>query len=478
MSRRQNLRSVRVLPLRNSTKTASKLSTPPTSHEGPEMSPTIPSSKPPLTRVSSFKLSFNQGKTPASSQDALTRKLSRHFPMTEREKPVLRISTDSPKEVCEPIGRPLTADEPNSSISPQTMSQPVAAAATSEEGSGKLWGLIRKMSHSVIRDRLQSPSSTEQPMPPGHRPSVVLPPLPSSAIPLPHRHLSGREAAKAARRPSSTRRQSSNNNTTPLCTPSEREGSNCLADPPSPARSSASSYGDVLITASIARKSLGLEGVDVEISKSATHESSRIKTVGSASTSGVDEHAEKPAVLVLQVSDDWHEHSPSASPLVPSFSTAGAVNQFGPEAVSAMARDWDRDPVSQDPLPPSKGHLSNSTPGPPLHTPVGSALPKELKDRFWAAFSPRKSVDITRIPSIISKDLVQIRRRTKSLDKGPAIPETTATSGELSIPSKAITEKERVDRWEELLLKSDRAGGTIHATVTPLSLRSLTPVSS
>jgi len=144
------------------------------------------------------------------------------------------------------------------------------------------------------------------------------------------------------------------------------------------------------------------------------------------------------------------------SPIIPAFSTEDTVNNFClPPAVSIGMSEFGIVPGGEAPPRPkrsSRRHptaldLTETSPSPGPRT--GPTTPHKF----------------SALPTLTVVD----HSTTSSTRRGEASPSSSKNSSQspltyraISSPRTALTEKEKADKWEDLLERSARAGGTLH----------------
>lgn len=169
--------------------------------------------------------------------------------------------------------------------------------------------------------------------------------------------------------------------------------------------------------------------------------------------------------------DSISSHSRPASPPIPSFSTTDPINAFSPKSPN----DGDKRPVLSVPLPefgqppPPRPTRSSLRPGrnssgrspstPSVSSPRTTTDEDESteRDRNRASSGAHSNASTTK-PRPRSNSFGSTPRRT---EQSPA--RSPLTFRELSSPRRApLSEKEKADKWDDLLERSARAGGTLH----------------
>ncbi|KAJ7135010.1 hypothetical protein C8R43DRAFT_956219 [Mycena crocata] len=119
----------------------------------------------------------------------------------------------------------------------------------------------------------------------------------------------------------------------------------------------------------------------------------------------------------------------SQTPSIPEFSTAAPINAFAARKLASTAG------ITES-FGPSQGRRSTS------ETQAQDQFPSQSTDNASTARQKR------------------IQQRSTSLPR--VVPEPLTFRGMSEKPGQALTEKEKADRWDDLLERSERAGGTIH----------------
>ncbi|EGN95327.1 hypothetical protein SERLA73DRAFT_187630 [Serpula lacrymans var. lacrymans S7.3] len=159
-----------------------------------------------------------------------------------------------------------------------------------------------------------------------------------------------------------------------------------------------------------------------------------------------------------------------ASPPIPSFSTTDPINAFSPKS----AKDGDKRPVLSLPLPefgqsppprPTRSSLrpgrnqvrSPSTPSPSSHKTAEDEDESTGLNRNRASSGAHSNASTTK-QRPRSNSFGSTPRKT---EQSPA--RSPLTFRELSTPRRApLSDKEKADKWDDLLERSARAGGTLH----------------
>lgn len=162
------------------------------------------------------------------------------------------------------------------------------------------------------------------------------------------------------------------------------------------------------------------------------------------------------------------------SPIIPEFSTAEPINTFTSRKATAASKEKTPAPSISPttvPLPPPRPLKSPRRPSPsvsasssPVVSPVGAApvsrIPRSLSETESSTQTRRKSA-LTSVPGISTTNST-----SPSSSSSPITPRSSARSRmtfrEMSEQKHALTEKERNEMWQDLLERSDRAGGTLH----------------
>ncbi|KAI0796108.1 hypothetical protein C8Q75DRAFT_361635 [Abortiporus biennis] len=151
------------------------------------------------------------------------------------------------------------------------------------------------------------------------------------------------------------------------------------------------------------------------------------------------------------------------SPTIPSFNTSDTLNNFKTKsAISLTMSEFGGhgSPISPTPdIPPRPRRSSRRHPPPDLISPGTASVtsptvpptprtPTLTLDLNGSARKPFTSPSFVQSPSPISA--------ASSSSKSPL------TFREIESPRHVWSEKEKADKWNDLLLRSDRAGGTLH----------------
>ncbi|KAH9933481.1 uncharacterized protein B0H18DRAFT_1115472 [Fomitopsis serialis] len=178
---------------------------------------------------------------------------------------------------------------------------------------------------------------------------------------------------------------------------------------------------------------------------------------------------------------DTSSQERSASPTLPSFSTEGCVNNFSPAPISPStlplpefgppprpARSSRRKPASIE--VPSLAAFANAPQSARL--PSTPRTPRPLVKTSLGRFASGRESTIT----VNASD--SIKRSAPSVSSSPVSSSTSPSSSsslrspplfrELESSRQAWTEQEKQDKWEALLERSARAGGTLHIGETGL----------
>lgn len=173
----------------------------------------------------------------------------------------------------------------------------------------------------------------------------------------------------------------------------------------------------------------------------------------------------------------------SVSPTLPSFSTEDCVNNFSPTSLSPTAplsefgsappprpkRSSRRAPASIE-VPPSSVALASSPHS--ARSPSTPRTPRPAMKTALDKFAPGRESTSTVNASATAK--TSTPSLSSSPVSSPASPSSVSsqrsppTFRELESPRYAWTEKEKQDKWEVLLERSARAGGTLHIGETGL----------
>jgi len=153
----------------------------------------------------------------------------------------------------------------------------------------------------------------------------------------------------------------------------------------------------------------------------------------------------------------------SPSPILPLFSTEGVVNNFSspslplPEfgqAPPRPKRSSRRKPTSIE-LPPAS--ISSSV---ALHSPMTPRTPRPI---------PKAAIDAQRLSTSTVNHASAGQQTSPTPSSSATSPSSTVSSHrspltfrELESPRPAWSEKEKADKWDDLLERSARAGGTLH----------------
>ncbi|TFK32137.1 hypothetical protein BDQ12DRAFT_692934 [Crucibulum laeve] len=187
-----------------------------------------------------------------------------------------------------------------------------------------------------------------------------------------------------------------------------------------------------------------------------------------------------PAVVSLE-----EEMDRSESPIIPSFSTAGAINAFPSRRSLSSKASSPVSPPSSTVSSPAPPRPSRSVQRPsPLTSPQPTRLPSPEAVRTPQQFDTgRKSESYNpnrRSSGGFSTSTARPWRRSSSFGASPAqaISPSRPSTASASTSSRALlkfremgsreekkqmlTEKEKADKWDDLLERSARAGGTLH----------------
>ncbi|KIY46173.1 hypothetical protein FISHEDRAFT_76014 [Fistulina hepatica ATCC 64428] len=148
----------------------------------------------------------------------------------------------------------------------------------------------------------------------------------------------------------------------------------------------------------------------------------------------------------------------SSSPLIPTFSSEQPINTFAQKRALAEINKK----TTTTSLPTSASSVPSSSLPPP---------PRPTRNPIRASSAPRPSKSSTQ-PSLEQPDSPakpEHRRRQSNPQ-----PSTTSRYREMSaLPIRILSDEEKVDKWDDLLRRSDRAGGTLHMGNEPLPSDSL-----
>ncbi|KAH8103895.1 hypothetical protein BXZ70DRAFT_670466 [Cristinia sonorae] len=162
------------------------------------------------------------------------------------------------------------------------------------------------------------------------------------------------------------------------------------------------------------------------------------------------------------------------SPTIPTFNTAGAVNNFpSPPALSLTMSEFGVSPDAPQSAPPRPRKSSRRQPSSP-----------EVATSSGSSPSTRSSHS-ARLPSLSIDVFSRTRRSISTISRTAAVPppitpltssshsKSPLTFRDMESPRAALSEKEKAAKWDDLLEKSARAGGTLHLGETGLMSDSL-----
>lgn len=182
---------------------------------------------------------------------------------------------------------------------------------------------------------------------------------------------------------------------------------------------------------------------------------------------------------------DGSSQERSASPTLPSFSTEDCVNNFSPTALSPSTA-----PLSEfGPAPPRPKRSSRRTPA-SIEVPSAAAAAAVASGPLSARSPPTPRTPRPPVKTALDRFAPgreststvnassSAKASTPSLSSSPVSSSTSPSSvssqrsplmfREMESPRHAWTEQEKQDKWEALLERSARAGGTLHIGETGL----------
>ncbi|OBZ66737.1 hypothetical protein A0H81_13198 [Grifola frondosa] len=158
------------------------------------------------------------------------------------------------------------------------------------------------------------------------------------------------------------------------------------------------------------------------------------------------------------------------SPDIPSFSAEDTVNNFFPTPASLPLSEFGVRAQADAP-PPRPKRSDRRTPANidvPSHSASSSIAPHSLMTpRAHPHPHVTVTVDVMRRPSTSAVSYASTSRQA-SASTSSSSPSSLSqkrsplTFRELESPRHALTEKEKADKWEDLLARSAQAGGTLH----------------
>ncbi|KZT70886.1 hypothetical protein DAEQUDRAFT_756206 [Daedalea quercina L-15889] len=179
-------------------------------------------------------------------------------------------------------------------------------------------------------------------------------------------------------------------------------------------------------------------------------------------------------------SRDASSQERSPSPTLPSFSTADCVNTFSPTALSPGTlplsefgpapprpkRSSRRVPASIE-VPSAAAanalHSARSPPTPRTPRPVKTSL-----DRFAPSRDSTSTVNVAALAKMSTPSLTSSPVSASTSPSSVSSQRSPPTFRELETSRQAWSEQEKQDKWEALLERSARAGGTLHIGETGL----------
>ncbi|KII87070.1 hypothetical protein PLICRDRAFT_55107 [Plicaturopsis crispa FD-325 SS-3] len=392
-------------------------------------------------------------------------------------------------------------------------------AKKDEDTGKKLWKLMKRISTGGMRERYQSSTSHDAPPPVPALPKGIIardpespgmisrfiqsrPSMTSTSVSVqPKAKLVSGPASAGGNRPSTTTRSSSPG--------SSDVASSRFFHRSHSTRSSSSSYGEELIppmpsNAHLAQHILSPTELhrlhrDYDVPQSKTSPSkSAIRMPKRATTapgnwtspSPMVERPSLPFPPRRQTSDkraSISSQESSCSPILPSFSIVDAVNTFEPRRPSMGSKERlpgpsepgpsDRRPSltvivpnsdfgGENPSPPPRPRKSSRRVPPPTLTPSRTPPQTPLLKVAPEGSPPDKRKSSGTHSS--SSTARQQHRHTRSSSFGPSSsqasksPLTFREMGSAAPRAAPLTEKEKSERWDDLLERSARAGGTIH----------------
>ncbi|KAI0046518.1 hypothetical protein FA95DRAFT_1606803 [Auriscalpium vulgare] len=371
---------------------------------------------------------------------------------------------------------------------------------------GRLWKLVKRISSSGLRDRYSSGPST--PPPP-------VPAIPKDLLPLPtratlevhspaasmsvdrgavNRYMDSRASMSAVRPPTTplekpppgkTKRPSIGTKTgRPSTSPSQSSSDVALRffDRTQSARSSSSSYGEELPP--VPPYPTSRQGSPAQESPRALDEVRSPRPRKShAKHATVDARGSPPSATLPArrgTSSERTRPDSRSSPDIPMFSVSDAVNNFVARkpTISTPERPPLRivpPPIPQTdalasssvpPRPPRSTHRPTTTPpaaSPTTTTAATSAFPNTPMALLNPDRSEVASPAYRHRDSIISghSDASTARPTPSSIERSPAVAQVTFRELDSS-PRQAWTQKQKEDKWDDLLERSALAGGTLH----------------
>ncbi|TCD69088.1 hypothetical protein EIP91_008730 [Steccherinum ochraceum] len=170
------------------------------------------------------------------------------------------------------------------------------------------------------------------------------------------------------------------------------------------------------------------------------------------------------------------------SPTIPAFTISGAVNNFpAPPALSLSMSEFGMASPSDSPrsAPPSRPRKSSrrSPPsGDSSPSPASTTKPSPVLPSVRTPILPSLSIDVfsrsRRSISTSSRSLPH-QHHAAPVSPSPSSPSTFTSKSPLTFrdmesPRTALSEREKVAKWDDLLERSAKAGGTLHLGETGL----------
>jgi hypothetical protein len=349
---------------------------------------------------------------------------------------------------------------------PPKLAETPSMEGSSPQGS-KLWKIVKRLSSSVLREKSVNEGIKSHDIPP-------VPVIPenfkgsSSTHPSRQSSLSpavgnkyDKPLSSAGGTPLANREAKKRSSTTVASSglSSELAPSGFFAKQPPSNRSSTSSYGNDIVTIQFSRP--------ITQATRPAAKSDAIETNPNYAPLLPQSNTE-PSRTEPVISQEMSDIDITDSPLIPTFSTKTAAvfnrfDQFDKAVNKAPLRGSKKRPSTSSGLRDAK-QTEFSFPRVQGRTPLNTSARPSF-------FSTRKSTDATRKSE--SKGRVEVdfdverasRRRTRSLDK--LLSGNSVTFRALDDPQLPLTEEQKARRWEELLRRSDLAGGTLSVSAGP-----------
>ncbi|CAL1715384.1 unnamed protein product [Somion occarium] len=158
------------------------------------------------------------------------------------------------------------------------------------------------------------------------------------------------------------------------------------------------------------------------------------------------------------------------SPTIPTFKTVDSVNNF-PLSASLSLSMSEFGVIPENDAPPRPRRSSRRHPAPLDISSSSSSHSLSQPSPPRRSLLPSLSLDLVhRTRKSISGSTHRISPRTSTPPQSSSTSQSRSplTFRELESPRQQLTEKEKADKWDDLLARSERAGGTLHLGETGL----------